>query len=183
MTNLIHQKFKDYDFHLGCGNIVKAPFMTSKKDQDIKVCDGFKVLGLSYRRSEIISVGSPCMCFFQIMYIDDLLSLDEKIGSQSGFLEPTSSNPRREATEVADSIIDGENLYVSSMFQKAFIEVNEGATKAGAATAMACASCAANFKPPPKLHFVADHPFLFLVREQRTRALLFVGHVLNPLAD
>ena len=34
---------------------------------------------------------------------------------------------------------------------------------------------------PSKMDFVADHPFLFIVREDMTGTLLFVGKVLHPL--
>ncbi|ONI32836.1 hypothetical protein PRUPE_1G389300 [Prunus persica] len=68
------------------------------------------------------------------------------------------------------------NLYVSSTFHKSFIEVNEEGTEAAAASAIV-----------DKLQcmptdFVADHPFLFLIREEFTGTVLFTGHVLNPLA-
>ncbi|MED6131258.1 hypothetical protein PIB30_008298 [Stylosanthes scabra] len=38
-------------------------------------------------------------------------------------------------------------------------------------------------KPPPAMDFIADHPFLFMIREQITATTLFVGQVLNPLGD
>lgn len=34
-----------------------------------------------------------------------------------------------------------------------------------------------------QLDFVADHPFLFLIREDLTGTIIFVGQVLNPLAE
>ncbi|RXH97096.1 hypothetical protein DVH24_035764 [Malus domestica] len=36
--------------------------------------------------------------------------------------------------------------------------------------------------PPQKIDFVADHPFIFLIREENTKTVHHVGHVLNPLA-
>jgi len=35
--------------------------------------------------------------------------------------------------------------------------------------------------PVPTIDFVADHPFLFLIREDFSGTILFVGKVVNPL--
>ncbi|XP_057446802.1 serpin-ZX-like [Lotus japonicus] len=73
-----------------------------------------------------------------------------------------------------------DNLFVQSIFHKAFIEVNEKGTKATAATWSALArQCARDHHP--SIDFIADHPFLFLIREDFTGTILFVGQVLNPL--
>ena len=67
-------------------------------------------------------------------------------------------------------------LYVSEAIQKAFIEVDETGTEAAAATAI-IGTKKSNSKP--KL-FVADHPFLFFIRDLKTKLLLFQGRVTLP---
>ena len=70
-------------------------------------------------------------------------------------------------------------LYVSEAIQKAFIEVDETGTEAAATTAIFVSSKMA--RPPRKLDFfVADHPFLFFVRDLQTKLLLFQGRVIVP---
>ena len=80
-------------------------------------------------------------------------------------------------TEMVDSP-EGEKLYVSSIFHKSFIEVNEEGTEAAAASAGVIQLRSI----PMTVDFVADRPFLFLIREEMTGTVLFIGHVLNPLA-
>ncbi len=67
-----------------------------------------------------------------------------------------------------------ESLFLSAVVHKTFVDVNEVGTEAAAAT-MAGAD---PFAPPAV--FRADHPFLFLIRHNRTGAILFLGRVANP---
>jgi len=84
-------------------------------------------------------------------------------------------------TKMVDSPISQE-LYVSGIFQKSFIEVNEEGTKAAAVTVSVVRGCSRYGPPPvPTIDFVADHPFLFLIREDFSGTILFVGKVVNPL--
>ncbi len=75
-----------------------------------------------------------------------------------------------------------ERLYVSDVLQKATITVNEKGTEAAAATAMTMAVAQAapppNFVPP--IPFVADHPFLYFIRDNQSGAILFMGRVEDP---
>jgi len=74
--------------------------------------------------------------------------------------------------------IDGSrDLYVSEVVQKAFIEVNEEGSEAAAATG---AVMMMRSMPAPPARFVADHPFLFFIRDKTTGMLLFQGRVNQP---
>ncbi|XP_024625270.1 serpin-ZX isoform X2 [Medicago truncatula] len=84
-------------------------------------------------------------------------------------------------TKMVDSPISQE-LSVTSIFQKSFIELNEEGTKAAAVTVSVLCGCSRySPPPPPPIDFVADHPFLFLIREEFSGTILFVGKVVNPL--
>lgn len=78
------------------------------------------------------------------------------------------------------SKIDGtRNLYIGAVIQKAFIEVDETGTEAAAATALTMRS-GSMFNPPPPKEFNVDRPFLFVIRNPNTNAILFIGKVNNP---
>jgi len=72
-----------------------------------------------------------------------------------------------------------DQLVISEAYHKAFIAVDEAGTEAAAATAvsMKVGSAAPTDEPVP---FVADHPFLFLVRDTKTGAILFMGRLVDP---
>ncbi len=71
--------------------------------------------------------------------------------------------------------MDGSHqLFIGAVVHKAFVEVNEEGTEAAAATAI---GIRATSMPPM---FEANHPFLFLIRENSSGTILFIGRVANP---
>jgi serpin B len=73
-------------------------------------------------------------------------------------------------------------LYVSAVIHKAFVDVNEEGTEAAAATAVIMGSKKAisSYRPPPPPIFSADHPFLFLIRDNKSAGIVFMGRVSDP---
>ncbi|KAG8494179.1 hypothetical protein CXB51_011497 [Gossypium anomalum] len=203
-------KTKDHDFHLINGSSVKVPFMTSKKKQTVSAYDGFKVLGLPYKQGndkrrfsmyfflpdtkdglpalvekvssesgflerhlphQPVEVGEFRIPRFKISFG---LKASEVL-KRLGLVLPFSGEGG--LTEMVDSP-QGRDLYVSNIFHKSFIEVNEEGTEAAAATSAVIAL--RSLRIPQTIDFVADHPFLFLIRENATGVVLFIGRVLNP---
>jgi serpin B len=77
--------------------------------------------------------------------------------------------------------VDGtQDLAISDVIHKAFIEVNEEGTKAAAATAVEMRATGAISRPVPTPVFRADHPFLFMIVDDETGSVLFMGRVMNP---
>jgi serpin B len=72
-----------------------------------------------------------------------------------------------------------EELRISMVLHKAFVDVNEEGTEAAAATAVAIEPSAAVQPRPPK-HFRADRPFLYLIRDHKTGSVLFLGRLSEP---
>jgi serpin B len=66
------------------------------------------------------------------------------------------------------------NLYLSHVIHKAFVAVDEKGTEAAAATGVV----AGIVSMPEEL--LVDRPFIFLIRDQHTGAILFVGRVMDP---
>lgn len=73
--------------------------------------------------------------------------------------------------------LNGErNLFIGVVVHKAYVDVNEEGTEAAAATGVGVKLTAA----PVRNEFRADHPFVFLIRDNRSGSVLFLGRVLNP---
>jgi len=70
-------------------------------------------------------------------------------------------------------------LFISEVVHKAFVAVDEAGTEAAAATAVIMEYSAV---PEPPVEVTIDRPFIFLIRDIETGAILFVGRVLNPAA-
>lgn len=74
-----------------------------------------------------------------------------------------------------------DRLSISQVFHKAFVDVNEEGTEAAAATAVVMMR-AGGMPMAPQAQFLADHPFLFFLRDTSSGAVLFVGRVVEPIA-
>jgi len=75
-------------------------------------------------------------------------------------------------------LADRDDLYISIVQHKAFIEVNERGSEAAAATAVGIEALSMPADPPPVVR--ADRPFLFVIRHNATGAILFMGRVTDP---
>ena len=73
-----------------------------------------------------------------------------------------------------------EQLFISAVIHKAFVDVNEDGTEAAAATAVMMRMGAALPAREEMVEFRADHPFAFVIRDNRTQRILFLGSVANP---
>jgi serine protease inhibitor len=73
------------------------------------------------------------------------------------------------------------NVYIGTVIHKAYVDVNEEGTEAAAATAVVHRSVGAyHARPNPPIIFRADHPFMFLTRDNRSGSILFTGRVADP---
>ncbi len=73
--------------------------------------------------------------------------------------------------------IADEGLFVNAVTHKAFISVNEKGTEAAAATAIALGG---GGPPNEPIVFNVDRPFIYIIYERSTSAILFMGRVLDP---
>ena len=76
--------------------------------------------------------------------------------------------------------ISNDDLLVSGIIQKTFVEVNEEGTEAAAATSILVIGYAGHSKEIEPVRFFADRPFVYLIREKSTGVILFIGRMDEP---
>ncbi|KAF7651141.1 hypothetical protein LDENG_00115660 [Lucifuga dentata] len=93
--------------------------------------------------------------------------------------EPLAKMGMKDVFCAAKADLSGMNgeggLFLSTVAHKAFVEVNEEGTEAAAATAGIATWCMLREE-----HFNADHPFLFFIRHNKTKSILFLGRFSSP---
>ncbi|KAK7269700.1 hypothetical protein RIF29_22434 [Crotalaria pallida] len=83
------------------------------------------------------------------------------------------------STFEASSVLQEPGIVLPYLNHTSIIEVNEEGTQAAAEED----DMAFGLFGPPVTDFVADHPFLFMIREDISGTILFIGQVLNPLSE
>ncbi|OAP10574.1 hypothetical protein AXX17_AT2G32140 [Arabidopsis thaliana] len=191
---------KESDFHLLDGTKVRVPFMTGAHEDSLDVYEGFKVLNLPYREGREDSRGFSMQIYLPdekdglpaVSHLVLTPAMLERLASTRGFLNGKEDIPSHWADVgelkiprfkfdfgfEASEALKGLGLEVpSTIIHKSCIEVDEVGSKAAAAAVIFVGCCGPAEK---RYDFVADHPFLFLVKEYRSGLILFLGQVMDP---
>jgi serine protease inhibitor len=101
----------------------------------------------------------------------------ETLGMKTAFDQPKgSANFDKIAPRTPD-----DYLYISQIFHKTFIAVDEKGTEAAAATAVAMlAGTALRSPPPPPIEVKIDRPFVYAIQHVPSGVCLFLGRVTDP---
>jgi serpin B len=106
----------------------------------------------------------------------DPISLADDLGKMG---MPTAfTRGKADFTAISNPPTPDEALFIAQVFHKAFVKVDEKGTEAAAATAVVMEGAGA--APSKPKEFNADHPFLFVLRDRGTGAILFMGRVDAP---
>jgi serpin B len=198
---------KDEDFHLTAADKIKVPMMHHSDEFRYGDIDDLQVLELPYGDSSLSMVvflpkevdglaDLESKLTFQNMkkwtasvkHEEEVKVYLPKFKTTSQF--EMSSTLRAMGMETAfdantadfSGMTGGKDLFVSAVIHKAFVDVNEEGTEAAAATGVVMAPTAAPIQEPKEPPvFRADHPFVFMIRDNRNGATLFVGRIANPL--
>ncbi|XP_048318032.2 serpin-ZXA [Ziziphus jujuba] len=180
------------DFHLLAGKTIKVPFMTQvEQKQRYGSFKDFQVVRLYYDTGGCYHYDNdhPSFCMDIILPdrrngLQDLLQkfnsdtelLMEKLGLTLPF-----NYKLADFTETIHSPL-GKQLFIDKMFQKSCIEVDEEGTEGASVSGGLGFGGRSMYCQAPEVEFVADHPFMFIIREEVSGAVIFTGAVLNPLS-
>lgn len=194
----------DRKFHPTAGAPVLVPFMNSRSSLAFSENDRYKMVRLPYQgdaQSMIIVLPHRDQDLPEVEATFDAAALrtafhmpqaDEVVLSLPKFKMtlPLSLRDHLEAMGMTEAFTPRANfsrmspdndLRISDVIHKAFVEIDEVGTEAAAATAvvMEHLSSAMPQQRPTKL-FIADHPFLFYIVDDRTQSILFMGRMAQP---
>jgi serpin B len=194
------RRTRDGNFYLNAQGLVKAPMMEQKARFSYDETSDLQVLEMPYVGGDLsMLVLLPCErdglpALEAALSVDDLALWTQrlrpievqvvlprfKLSGEFDLRKTLQAMGMVDAFGAADfSGMTGQRgLVISEVVHKAFVDVNEEGTEAAAATAVLMARSI----PPPTPVFRADHPFLFLIRENSTGSILFLGRVVDPSA-
>jgi serpin B len=197
---------EDKDFHLSAAQTVKAPLM--HRAGSYKYFNGgtFQILEMPYKTGELsmivflpkdmdglrafeqsLTASHAKQWLSQLQPVSRVIVTFPKfkvteqleLGSTLGAMGMPSAFERSAAD--FSGMTGNRELFLSAVIHKAFIDVNEVGTEAAAATAVAMVGMAIRAPDPtPPPEFRADHPFVFLIRDNRSGGILFMGRVSDP---
>ncbi len=199
---------RDAPFHLLTGDEVQVPTMNQREHFRHSSDDSVQVVELPYEGGQLsMLVVVPQEGHFEEIqnslssetltgWLDSLVHGEVQLAMprfrvESGFdladmlkalgmpvaFDPVSAD----FSGIADIPTPADNLYISAVIHKAFLEVDEQGTEAAAATAVVIARAGSAFvPPPPPTPIDVDRPFFVVIRDNPTGAILFLGRVMDP---
>jgi serine protease inhibitor len=112
--------------------------------------------------------GTLALPRFKLNYDVELNNPLETLGMKSAF------TPAADFSAMAD-----EPLCISAVKQKSFVDVNEEGTEAAAVTTVVMKSLAV-MEPVKSFEMIVDRPFFFVIEDNQTGSILFMGVVHDP---
>lgn len=186
-------------FHLLQGNEITVPMMRETESFGYAAGNDYQAVELPYDGRELsmlilLPQSGQFTAFEESLDAKKADAIIQSLGSKRIALtmpkfEFTSSFSLKNAlstmgmpvafTDNADfSGMDGKrDLFISDVLHKAFVSVDESGTEAAAATAVIIAATA---MPVGPIELTINRPFIFLIRDNQTGTILFVGRVMNP---
>ena len=191
----------DGDFYLLDGGKVTVPMMIQSESLGYAEGDGYRAVELPYDSRELsmvillpdsgkfeefegsLDAGLVDTIKNDLIYQEVALTMPKfKFESEFGLTDTLAAMGMPVAfTGAADfsGMTGNRDLFIAEVLHKAFVSVDEAGTEAAAATAVAMSLTAAPGEP---VEVTLDRPFIFLIRDIETDAILFVGRMVNPSA-
>ena len=206
VTQFDEENTKDQDFTVDSETMIKTPMMNLYQSQQVYgETVEIKILELPYEGDKLSML---LLLPKEIDGIDDLensLTVDNlkqwreslsihdvrtvsvpkfELETKYGLIPPLQKLGLNDAFNEIKADFSGistsEQLFITTALHKAYVDVNEEGTEAAAVTAIGVGVTSVDPNPPPVFTFVADHPFVFLIQDNETGNILFIGRMVSP---
>ena len=191
----IFEKTEKEDFTLENGKKVRTEMMSTTKERRCAVYDSFKSLDLTYGNAAykmtvlLPEEGYTCDRIIPDLrkaFVDKTLTPNDSGSTRLAKIPKFSGSFQVGLKKIFSELgisfngVDFKKMTPDEMkdlvinaWQNSFIKVNEKGTEAAAVTIMVGMTGA--IISAPHLEFIADRPFLYMITEQSTGAILFMG--------
>ena len=194
---------KEPDFHVTEQKTTKVQMMYQKESFEYANLDNMQLLQIPYKGDEL------SMLVILPKSIGDMETIEKNLNSETlqsnikqmrkrevdvflpkfkmttGTLDITSILAKMGMKDAFSNAADfsgmsqRKDLYISSVVHKAFVEVNEEGTEAAAATGVVMKLLSIS----EPIVFRADRPFIFMIKDNASQSILFIGRVCNPTLE
>jgi serpin B len=184
-------------FTLPDGSAVEVPMMQQPGPMPYAEGEGWRAVELPYDGEElsmVVIVPDDLAAFEKVLDAEKLASVIAALGEDQATLSMPRFRIKGQTIPLKDQLsalgmpdafvfgladfsgMDGtRQLLIGNVLHQAFVEVDEYGTEAAAATAVVMDLGSAQLK-----HLEVDRPFVFLIRDIQTGAILFLGRVIDP---
>jgi len=192
-------------FYMAEGNSVNVSTMNGEVGSKVASGINYKAIELPYGRTNftmVVIVPNETLANFNTPFtaemwntITSTLDEQEEYGEMIVYMPKFKFSYEKQLNDQLQSMgmidafnpglanlsgISDASIFVSFVKQNTFVEVDEKGTEAAAVTTIGVELSSA---PPQPRQFIIDKPFIFAIRERTTNALLFIGQIVNPLAE
>ena len=164
-------------YHAPDFQVVELPYIGGQVSMLVLMPDEGKFVDIesvmsSYVLNEILGemAYSPVRLTFPKFEYEAELSLARMLSAMG---MPTAFSDAADFSGMTGS----RELFISDVFHKAYVNVDEEGTEAAAATAVVMSVTS---MPENPIELTVDRPFLFFIREHETNSILFMGRVVSP---
>ncbi len=192
-----------HDFHLPAGSVEQTPMMEKEADFRYQEGNGFQAVELPYAGDRLQMIlflpatnSSPQQLLKQFNGDTwrnkilpgffggrvDLTFPKFTLNYKVALNEPLQALGMRRAFSPEGAqfpAMADKPLYISSVFQKSYVAVDEEGTEAAAVTTVQFTAAMAEM-PPKAYEMTVDRPFFFVITDDQSQAILFMGIVNNP---
>jgi serpin B len=197
------QQTKPRDFHLSSGKVKPTPMMVQDREFDYQETPDFQAVQLPYVGGLRMQVFLPATNSSPQKLLEsfkangnwqenihpafagrkgNLMLPKFKIEYAVGLNDPLKALGMKRAfgNDAEFSAMADEPLFISTVKQISFVEVDEKGTEAAAVTGVGVTMVGVVMKPPLPFEMIVDRPFLFVISDTVTDSILFIGVVNDP---
>lgn len=197
------EKTAEFPFYLLSGEEKQHPMMSQSGDYRYYENEQFQAVSLPYGENGRISFyiflpkeNSSLNSFYQNLNAENWQKWISQFGKREGFVRlprfkmdyQATLNDALSALGMAEAFSDdanfssmGNNLKISEVKHKTFLEVNEEGTVAAATTSVGIALLSAQLPTEQPFEMIVNRPFFCAIRDNQTQSVLFMGSIVEPL--